>query len=508
MTRGKCPLRAFGGTSGVMEGEIRALFFRYQSLGGFDQATDVLIGPRQGRRTAPPLTRPGDSGSIWFYDPPDRAPLTPSDDFDSDALAPDRPERVRRLRPVAMQWGGQRFLLPDGSSSAFALASFVSSVCRALDVELVRDHSTGHDEYWGKIGHFAIGWKACELVTGKLSKLLLKNQKRIGFDDATIAKGSAFRVGRDGFVPLADVPDYVWVTQKEIFPNEAVQHFADIDIFSIEGGKTLLDRCVADPKQVSARVWREYFDGFKAHGVGPEEGVLPFRVWQLWDAMVASLKQKDVLRFVAAAGVLAHYAGDASQPLHCSYLHHGIPPMLKVKGRKYPVPRTSEAFKEFKQTRAAAIHSVYEELMLEVDPASALAAANQKLSRRGKKRTITSGHAAAVATLRVMADAQRRLAPKSIILADDPKLSEKARARALWQTKRVREETIASLAESVRLLADLWQSAWVAGGGNQIPETKLVLLKESALDTLCRTDRSFVPSLSLADMAESGRFEP
>ena len=31
--------------------------------------------------------------------------------------------------------------------------------------------------------------------------------------------------------------------------------------------------------------------------------------------------------FVAAAGVMAHYVGDASQPLHSSYLHHGRLPM-------------------------------------------------------------------------------------------------------------------------------------------------------------------------------------
>ena len=41
-----CPVRAFGGVSGVIEGEIRALFFRYESLGGIDRVTDVLIGPR------------------------------------------------------------------------------------------------------------------------------------------------------------------------------------------------------------------------------------------------------------------------------------------------------------------------------------------------------------------------------------------------------------------------------------------------------------------------------
>src|SRR6185369_3161796 len=94
--------------------------------------------------------------------------------------------------------------------------------------------------------------------------------------------------------------------------------------------------------KVAASVWKEYFDGFAAKGVGPDEGALPFRVWQLWEAMVDYLGKEDVLRFVAAAGVLAHYVGDASQPLHCSYMHHGIPPMMKVDGRKYPIRKADK----------------------------------------------------------------------------------------------------------------------------------------------------------------------
>ena len=56
-----CPVRGFGGTSGVMEGEIQALFFRYQSLGGFDEATDLLIGPRKDSVAADP---PGVHGPL------------------------------------------------------------------------------------------------------------------------------------------------------------------------------------------------------------------------------------------------------------------------------------------------------------------------------------------------------------------------------------------------------------------------------------------------------------
>ena len=51
------PVRAFGASSGVAEGEVRALFFKYQSLGGYEYATDVLIGPRRISSSLPLLNK-------------------------------------------------------------------------------------------------------------------------------------------------------------------------------------------------------------------------------------------------------------------------------------------------------------------------------------------------------------------------------------------------------------------------------------------------------------------
>jgi len=511
-----CPVRAFGGTSGVIEGEIQALFFRYESLGGFDYATDVLIGPqsksdhKNERSAAPPFTRPGDSGTIWFYDPPsvDETAKSDDDSDDHEAQAPeDRGLRARRLRPIAMQWGGQRFKVEGEEPGAFALGSFLSTICRALDVEVVRNWSTGHDEYWGKLGHFAIGFKACDELSGNLKTLMTKNQERIGFGDETLGEGSAFKMGADAFIPLADVPDYAWIMSSR--DSEPIQHFADVDIRDIDGGPTMLDRCFDDPQNVSAQAWKEYFDGFAAKNVGPEEGVLPFRVWQIWEAMVAYLKDRDVIHFVAAAGVLAHYVGDASQPMHCSYLHHGIPPMKTVNGRKYPLPRTSAEFEAFKKTREAKIHGIYEETMLEIDTPAALIAVNERLkTSHHAKRVIKTGHDAAVETVRLMHDTQKRLSPKKIINADDPSLGPKTRAEALWNKPSIRNATIASLADSVELLADLWTTAWKEGNGNAIAKAKLVKFSEKDLEKIYRKEKAFVPSLSLEEMAESGEFEP
>src|ERR1035438_8687993 len=77
---------------------------------------------------------------------------------------------------------------------------------------------------------------------------------------------------------------------------EAIQHFADIDIYDITGGPSLLTRCANNADDIAASEWKKYFDGFAQAGVGPDRGALPFRVWQIWQAMVGYLKDRDVLR--------------------------------------------------------------------------------------------------------------------------------------------------------------------------------------------------------------------
>jgi hypothetical protein len=525
-----CPLRAFGGSSGVLEGEIQALFVRYKSLGGFDYVSDLLIGRRKPseyskehqdrRKPYKPnvATQAGDSGTLWFYDPPNAPPQdVPTSEVLPPEPPPDRGERARRLRPIAMQWGGQRIRYDnkDGRQTVtHALGTFISTVTSVLDVEIVRGYGTGHDEYWGKIGHFSIGWKACDVVaefgSAKLAALMQANQANIGFDDETLSQGENFRLGRGEFVPLADVPDYVWIRR----PNEPTQHFADIDIYDINGGATMLTKCMEDPKQISAKVWQTFFRGFAEQGVGPGEGSLPFRVWQLWQAMVDALKTRDAIRFVTAAGVLAHYVGDASQPMHCSYLHHGDGPTKTVSGRKYPVAHESQEYVDYKETPPAKIHSLYEAQMFEVEPDAILAKVNGELENVNPlvaalrlNDPIESGWQAAAATVRLMHEAQRRLSPREIINADDADLGPKARAQRLWANQNIKRETPTLLALGSVLLAKLWHSAWVAGDGEGIQQGEIVTFEEQQLRDLYY-DHGVLVALSLEEMVADGTFEP
>jgi len=287
---------------------------------------------------------------------------------------------------------------------------------------------------------------------------------------------------------------------------EASQHFADVDIASIDGGDTMLERCRQDPANVDPAVWRDYFAGFEAQGVGPEEGALPFRVWQLWDLMVDALVHKDVKGFVATAGVLAHYVGDASQPLHSSYLHHGPIPMVDRPGGKFPVRHGTPQYDAFKKLRPAKIHAIYEQMMLEVDTLEALEAVDDLLPSSNVASTgIDNGWEAACATFDLMSGAHSRLSPDTLIGIDDPTLTQPERARRFWAQTKVRTETIRSLADSTILLARLWASAWRVGKGKDLPASKLKVFTEQELQTLYRT-KSFAPALTLTQMVNSGRF--
>ncbi len=116
------PVHAFGAASGLLHGKIKAMFYRYRSVGGYDYVADFLIAPLGDS----PHTRHGDSGAIWSLE------VTP------DADAKKIPFEKCDLRPLAIEWGGQVF--GDGSGrSGFAVATSLSNVCKLLDFELVSD---------------------------------------------------------------------------------------------------------------------------------------------------------------------------------------------------------------------------------------------------------------------------------------------------------------------------------------------------------------------------------
>ncbi len=93
------PVAGHGAASGEIRGEIKALFYRYKSSGGRDYVADFVIGARSDD-TAPLVTQPGDSGSLWCLD----GVLQPGE-----------------RSPFGLQWGGQR--ISNGPTSGHSCSS-------------------------------------------------------------------------------------------------------------------------------------------------------------------------------------------------------------------------------------------------------------------------------------------------------------------------------------------------------------------------------------------------
>ena len=463
-----CPVRAFGGASGEMEGEIQALFYRYKAIGGFDYVGDLLIGPRV-NAPARTMTRPGDSGTLWFLD----------EEPSKEEARGKKEKRIRTLRPIALQWGGQELATGQDETElrteSFALATCLSTICRELDVDIIRSWNIGHSEYWGKLGHYKIAAKACELISNKkLKTLMLANLENIAFGDTSLTDREFKRIDKKQFVPLADVPDLAWGLWKRDGPN----HYADMDQEG-EGkykDKTLL-KLTEHPSNVRPKVWTEFYDSIRIDKT--KRGALPFRIWQIYKEMVKSLGQKDVAKFVCAAGIVAHYIADACEPLHISQYHDGTTP--EEKG----------------------VHSKYETDMLERFVADIIAGVNEYVKNlkasAGTKYHVKGGHAAAVSAVGLMRNTFEKLPPLKVIEAYN-KASHRARGMFdyLVNAEKLGERTVACMGEGCQRLASLWDSAWKEGNAKAIPDVNLVRIERQSLKDIYE-DREFLKAYRLED---------
>jgi len=496
-----CPVCAFGGASGPLLGQIDALFYRYKSVGGIDYVADLLIGPRikclhtrvpdqSSEKMAPvfpgggsPGTLPGDSGTLWCLEQPD------SDGTPAGTRPPGRKSRKPTLRPIALQWGGHVVVeegTPKTTAQSYALATCLSTVCRELDVDLVRDWNSGLPEYWGDVGHYTIAALACFQVAAPELKTLMKNNlDRVSYEEAHIRPSTFKGLSKAAFVPLADVPDKIW----KMFgigrrgAPEHPNHFADMDKKDSKG-KTLLQICGGggggqiDPAKVDIDVWRKYYDDVKDRS----RGCLPFRVWQIYDAMVDALQARNVVRFVGAAGVLAHYVGDACQPLHISYMFDGDPAET--------VPAEDHNGKEIQVPRAKGVHSAYETKMLNSHVVELIEKLNKRLESAAlqKPKAVAGGHAAAVAVVKLMDRTFQDLMPPQIIKVFNDEAD-------LWT--KFGDKTVDLMAAGALTLAMIWDSAWKQGHGKtKISSADLGPLDPKELAKLY-LDPDFVPSKTI-----------
>jgi hypothetical protein len=201
-------------------------------------------------------------------------------------------------------------------TGSFALASSLSTICRVLNVTVIRDWNSGLPEYWGDVGHYTIGFFACDQISGKIGKLMKANQENVSYpkDTITSKKGIKLR-GPDGFVGLADVPDRVWKIpggEGARGNSENPNHFADMDQKlpdSPNKGKTLLQLC-DDPGNIDPDVWMDYYNRVK----DGSKGLLPFRVWQFFDEMADAVAGRKPR---ASGEIQSSSPGVGSEPTPC-----------------------------------------------------------------------------------------------------------------------------------------------------------------------------------------------
>lgn len=457
-----CPIRAFGATSGPIQGQVSALFYRYRSMGGMEYVSDYLIGPVEGQSV---VVRRGDSGAVLLMD----SPAGP--------------------RPFAITWGSHEFVNgPDRSSLGFALATGLGNVCRLLDVDIVRGWNLDQPYTWGKTGHFKIGFRAADLVGDTtLATLLQNNQASLGYPNAALESGDTVAgTFTHDFVPLADVADIIWRTTR---PDDESNHFCDIDESDSQvfGGKTLLELSLQDDANIDIDVWLDFnqqmdqlhpiFKVDKKTGekkLRPREGALPFRVWQMYKQMIKSLSNGKAAEFLVAGGTMAHYGGDACQPLHISALHHGASPA------------------------ESAVHSDYETNLIDrkskllfqgVDAIKKKVKASELIGPDGKD--------AARLILQLMKATVDRLPPEEVL---EVWRTEKGQGKYDRMWTAVGPQTVINIAAGAHTMAILWQSAWKHGNGDALPASALEEIDQGVLQKLYNR-KSFVPSYRLSDTA-------
>ncbi len=476
-------VRAYGCASGLMRGSIRALFYRYQAMGGFEYVADFLIGARTPRQLAEdrksPLantlprnsardfvTHPGDSGTLWLLeaDADDSTPANPRTEF----------------RPIAVQWGGELFTGTNGNPQvSCALATCLSTVCNRLEVDVIRDWNLSTTEYWGEVGHYTVGAMTCTLKFPSqpgLEKLMSNNLDRVGFPVATLKdKDKVLRHTTPyEFVPLADVADDVWRLSR---PNDANNHFADMDQPALTGpfkGKTLLTLCLT-PSNIDPNVWINFYKGVP----GTNPGALPFRVWQIYNEMVKYLLQKDAVHFLAAAGCLAHYVGDACQPLHVSRFHHGLPGATRSVEKK--------------------VHSAYESDMLNDHAPDVVTGLLSRLKNKSVKDTFSGGQGAAERVIALMRSTVQKLPPKNIVDEYNLGTNPADRVKRLWN--RFKNLTMDVMADGCICLGEIWASAWKDGNGAFISPSSLGAADTKVLESYYN-DKTFLQSGDLNFLAQ------
>jgi hypothetical protein len=161
---------------------------------------------------------------------------------------------------------------------------------------------------WGRRGHAAVNSIAARLIA------------ELGLDASQIGKDRAFDLSY-----FANVPDLIW-KKSETYNKEWTEHFMDMEFF---------DRGIKDvPVAKALALDRAEFDK-KYPQVEIKAGRSFWRIREFLkrlDSTANELKKADLTKekkqelqndWLTAAGLMGHYVGDLSMPLHVTENHDG-----------------------------------------------------------------------------------------------------------------------------------------------------------------------------------------
>ena len=321
------------------------------------------------------------------------------------------------------------------------------------------------------------------------------NRLRVSFEPEATDTNALEEVDSSGFVPLSDVPDVVWKkSMTAVFPagrggREHPTHYANLDEPDANG-QTLFDRLNA-PIDLTVTAFQDYYDHL-GHEQSSERGLLPFRIWQVYDKMIEAANDRRTSEFVCAAGILAHYAGDASQVLHGSHLFDGDPSRTQQRTvRDGTLETVIERFGE-------GVHSDYEDRMINKHIDALMSEVDDAIGQEPAMSSVRGGQEAGFAVVELMRRTRNRIGPMALVEeyaaalqgGDDV-------AEALWS--KFGMATGAAIADGCWVLAMLWESAWREGNGGAIGDDLLRAVPADELIALY-SDQLFLPSLSLDEI--------
>jgi hypothetical protein len=143
---------------------------------------------------------------------------------------------------------------------------------------------------WGSLGHRTVATIA--------SKIVRKN-------------GAFWRSNASNMGKLTNVPDQYWKSGPGAF-IEKPTHWFEIDAYIKNSNQF----------QNFPRIFSEATRKYSEKTV-LSNGTATWRINQFYEASVAALKRKNFLKGLQMAGVMSHYVGDISQPLHVSQNYDG-----------------------------------------------------------------------------------------------------------------------------------------------------------------------------------------